>query len=69
MADPILNDFPMHIVMIPVHRDVPKLIRNIGVVFNNASTNVQECGHIRVLPVNDETEVAEVGVDPASLCI
>src|SRR5579863_7302608 len=29
MADPILNDFPMHIVMIPAHRDVPKLVCNI----------------------------------------
>src|SRR5579863_1626517 len=29
MADPIFERFPIHIVTIPVHRDIPKSVRNI----------------------------------------
>src|SRR5579863_2303144 len=40
-----------------------------GAVFDDASTNSCECGGVRVLPVDDKVEVAEVGCDPASLSI
>src|SRR5579863_1670468 len=38
-----------------------------GAVLDDASTNSRECGGVRVLPVDNETEVAKVGCDPTSL--
>ena len=41
----------------------------VGAVFDDASTNSCECGGVRVLPVDDEAEVAKVGCDPTSLSV
>src|SRR5579863_8756089 len=38
-----------------------------GAVLDDASTNSRECGGVRVLPVDNEAEVAKVGCDPTSL--
>src|SRR5579863_3286359 len=45
----------------------PRADTVVGAVLDDASTNSRECGCTRVLPVDDEPEVAKVGRNPTSL--
>src|SRR5579863_3670865 len=40
-----------------------------GAIFDDASTSSHDCGSVRVLPVDNEAEVAKVGCDPTSLSV
>ena len=40
-----------------------------GTVLDDASTNAREAGGVRILPGDDEAEVAKVRCDPASLSV
>src|SRR5579863_9498649 len=48
---------------------LPGVDTTFGVVLDDASTSVRECGGVGVLPVDNDAEVAEVGCDPASLSV
>ena len=41
----------------------------LRVILDDVSTNTCECYGVRVLLVDDEAEVAEVGCNSASICI
>src|SRR5579863_3477096 len=40
-----------------------------GAIFDDASTSSRDGGGVRVLPVDNEAEVAKVGCDPTSLSV